>query len=116
MIAADGDVTRFVVAGDDWSNRAGLAGRIHVEEDASGYDGQFFYRLAIDPSELQFGERQGVTFDQPYRLGRIRYPLVAWAVSLGQPDLVPWGLVVTNVLALGVLAFLGTLVALRVLG
>lgn len=62
IIAADGDITRFVVAGDDWSERAALPEDFHVEEDASGYDGQFFYRLAIDPLELQFDERQGVTF------------------------------------------------------
>ncbi len=60
-----------------------------------GYDGQFAYQIARDPV-------QGWTkTDVPaYRYQRILYPLAARVLALGNVDLVPWTLIVVNVVAL----------------
>jgi hypothetical protein len=60
-----------------------------------GYDGQFAYQIARDPLGA------GRFLDVPaYRYQRILYPLVVWALALGQKALVPWALVAVNWLAL----------------
>jgi hypothetical protein len=60
-----------------------------------GYDGQFAYQIARDPLN---GWRK---IDVPaYRYQRIVYPLTARVLALGQADLVPWTLIVVNVIAL----------------
>ena len=60
-----------------------------------GYDGQFAYQIARDPlGAFRF-------LDVPaYRYQRILYPLVAWALAVGQGALVPWALIAVNWLAL----------------
>jgi len=60
-----------------------------------GYDGQFAYYIA---SDLARGWQH---CDVPaYRYQRIFYPLLAWALALGQPDVVPWTLIGLNLAAL----------------
>ena len=62
---------------------------------ANGYDGQFFYYLALDPLNARY------YMDAPtYRYTRILYPLVARALALGRPELIPITLLVVNWLAL----------------
>ncbi|HSD83226.1 MAG TPA: hypothetical protein VLG46_05185, partial [Anaerolineae bacterium] len=60
-----------------------------------GYDGQFAYQIARDPLN-------GWTkIDVPaYRYQRIVYPIVARLLALGNVDLVPWTLIVVNLMAL----------------
>ena len=82
-----GDPMKFVLAGTRYD--PGLPG------GTWGYDGQFAYQIARDP----LGASRFL--DVPaYRYQRILYPLVAWALALGQRALVPWALVVVNWLAL----------------
>jgi hypothetical protein len=74
----------------------------------SGYDGQFYYFIALDP------QRAAAYIDDPsYRFQRIAYPIAARAMVLGRLSLVPAGLVAANLLAiaLGVLAIAAWLVA-----
>lgn len=61
-----------------------------------GYDGQFFYYIALDPAGAP------AYLDEPasYRYGRVLYPLAARAVALGRPNLVPWTLLLINLAAL----------------
>lgn len=60
----------------------------------TGYDGQFFYFVALDP------RRAPAYMDEPaYRYGRALYPLTARAVALGRPSLVPWSLLIVNLIA-----------------
>lgn len=60
----------------------------------TGYDGQFSYYLATDPLHAR------VHMDNPaYRYTRILYPLVARLFALGQVRLVPYSLILVNVLA-----------------
>jgi hypothetical protein len=60
-----------------------------------GYDGQFAYYIASNPSDAISH------LDEPaYRLQRILYPTLARVLALGQMELVPLGLVLVNVIAL----------------
>ncbi len=63
----------------------------------SGYDGQFTYFIARDGAGAEpFMDGASLRYQ------RILYPLLARAVSFGQADLVPYMLVIINVLALGI--------------
>ncbi len=106
LVAADGDVSRFVVAGNLYTDSAQVQPAIHVL-DSAGYDGQFYWRLATNPTELHITEYRGVQFDAQFRVTRIAYPTIAWALSLGQASWVKWSLVITNILGMGIIAFAG---------
>ncbi len=74
----------------------------------SGYDGQFYLRLAQDPfgnATVSHGQR----LDFPaYRQQRVGYPLLAWAAGR-LPGISPTrALVLVNVLAVGVIAWCGS--------
>ncbi len=115
MIAARGDVSRFVVAGSTFTDPQSPP-PLHVFP-TSGYDGQFYWRLAVDPTNLETATAHGVQLDQPYRTSRIGYPALAWLVSGGQESNVEWALVVVNLLAVALAAWcasrLATLAGLR---
>jgi hypothetical protein len=72
-------------------------GTIFSEKDPDGgwgYDGQFYYYVARDPSTA------ASFLDNPsYRLRRIAYPLVARALALGNEAAVPLAMLVVNVVA-----------------
>ena len=107
----DWDVSRFILAGDEFVQRDQTPSPITVLPHSPGYDGQMYYRLALDP----FTAREtayGVTLDHPaYRVQRIGYPLIVWLLSLGQPALVPAMLVVSNLLGIGLIAYLAGRIA-----
>lgn len=87
LVRYGGDPMKFVLVGTRYD--PGLQG------GTWGYDGQFAYQIARDP----LGASRFL--DVPaYRYQRILYPLVAWALALGQRALVPWTLIVVNWLAL----------------
>ena len=75
-----------------------------------GYDGQFFYRLAINPLNFHH-TAYGITMDRPYRYMRIGYPALTWLLSLGQHSLIPVMLVAVNIAAIGALGYLGAMFA-----
>jgi hypothetical protein len=59
-----------------------------------GYDGQFYYFLAVDPKHGQdYMDAPGIIYS------RIGYPMAARALSGGDPVLVPYMMVLVNVLA-----------------
>lgn len=106
--AASGDVARFAVAGDQLTD-AKIA-EVPVIE-GPGYDGQFFYRLALDPFDFS-PSAGGVRVDSTIRFQRITYPTLAFVLGgFGDPAGVPWSLVLVNVLALGALGVLGGTIA-----
>jgi hypothetical protein len=104
--AAHGDITRFVVAGHVATDPATVHPRLHVFA-SDGYDGQFYWRLATNPSMLQPAPYRGVALDSVLRDSRIAYPTLAWLLSFGQPAWAVWSLVAVNVLALAGLAAAG---------
>lgn len=78
-----------------------------VQPPDQSYDGEFFYRMAVAPLSTAQWE-SGVSFDDPaLRWSRIVYPTIAFGLSLGRADLVPFALLLTNVLAAGVVAAAG---------
>ena len=66
-----------------------------------GYDGQFAYQIAVDPPGAS------ARLDIPaYRYQRILYPLAARLLGLGNTALIPWMMILINVISvtLGTLA------------
>ncbi len=71
----------------------------HDPQGSIGYDGQFAYYIALE------GLASQPRLDVPsYRLQRIGYPLIVRLVSLGQASLIPWMMIVVNLVALGIAA------------
>ena len=106
---AHGHISRFILVGRHFATPAQLPHGMPVAR-TYGYDGQFFYRLALNPVNFH-RTAYGITMDRPYRYMRIGYPMLTWLVSLGQHFLVPVMLVAVNVAAVGALGYLGALFA-----
>ena len=83
----DGDPLIFALVGTQYSDAD--------PDGTQGYDGQFAYYIARDPvGGWQYCDAPA------YRYQRIFYPLLAWALAFGQPELVGWTLIAFNVAAL----------------
>ena len=88
LLSAGGDPMAFVLLGTRFSQAD--------PQGTEGYDGQFAYQIAIDPAEA------APYIDVPaYRYQRILYPALARILGFGQPDLIPWTLILANILAIG---------------
>ncbi len=109
QIWAHGNIGRFILVGRHFATPARLPPGIPLAP-TYGYDGQFFYRLALDPANLS-RTAYGITMDRPYRYMRIGYPALTWLVSLGQHSLVPVALVAVNIAAIGAMAYFGAVFA-----
>ena len=105
QIWAKGHLSLFIMAGHTYTHRAQLPRGLLLVPSA-GYDGQFYYRLALDPFNWH-ATAFGITMDQSYRYTRIGYPFLAWIFSLGQHQLVPVVLVVLNLFGVAAMAMLG---------
>jgi len=103
----DGDLGSFVGAGDYLSSGTDLP-----LQPGAGYDGQFYYRMAIAPLNFE-ATAEGVALDSEMRLQRPGYPSVTWVVSLGGLLSVELALIAVNVLGLGLIAGLGGVLARR---
>lgn len=107
------DASRFVNAGDRYVDATRAPSELHVARDATGYDGQFYYRLARDPFSTRTTV-DGIRFDAaPARHQRIFYPLLVWALSRTHVTSVVWLMIVVNVLAYTALGLVGGLLAMR---
>jgi hypothetical protein len=82
-----GDPLMFALLGTQYS--AGDS------QGTQGYDGQFAYYIARDPAGGWLH-----CDAPPYRYQRILYPILAWGLGLGRPDVVAWTLIALNVAAL----------------
>lgn len=88
--------------GSQFASRAAAGSPIRAPlTDASvtdvGYDGQAYYYIAVAPSSA------ACCLDNPaYRYSRIAYPLMARALALGNPGLVPWAMLAINLVAISV--------------
>jgi hypothetical protein len=109
QVWAGGRFSLFIMAGHTYTNRVQLPHGLRLVP-SDGYDGQFYYRLALDPVNWS-RTAYGITMDQSYRYARIGYPILAWLVSLGQHRLVPAALVAVNLVAVAAMAFLGAMFA-----
>ena len=102
---AHGRISRFILAGRHFATPSQLPPGMPVTK-TYGYDGQFFYRLALNPLNFHH-TAYGITMDRSYRFMRIGYPAFTWLVSAGQHSLVPVMLVAVNIAAIGALGWLG---------
>ena len=70
---------------------------------SEGYDGQFNYFIALDPSPQSVAPHLDVP---AYRYQHILYPLLARILALGAAGAIPWMLVGINILSLAIFVFL----------
>jgi hypothetical protein len=63
---------------------------------AVGYDGQFVLYIALDPAHARY-----YMDNAAYRYTRILYPMLARWIALGTASLIPYALVLINLLAVG---------------
>ncbi len=108
-VAAHEKLGNFVVAGSKYASSTRVPSALPVGT-GSGYDGQFYYRLALDPFDLA-RTAFGIRLDSFSRVERMGYPFLAWLVARGQHASVPLSLVVVNVIACGIVALAGGLLA-----
>jgi hypothetical protein len=107
---AHGDLTRFIDAGRSFVNPSQAPRNLHIVS-GTGYDGEFYYRLALDPANLH-RTAFGITFDNASRVQRIMYSTIVWVVAGGgRQGIVPVALVIVNIVGFGVLGWLGAMVA-----
>ncbi|MGH2872705.1 MAG: hypothetical protein ACRDL5_09635 [Solirubrobacteraceae bacterium] len=68
-------------------------------ESPTGYDGQFYWIEANDPLLLHGSTVADMVGPAGYHLQRPAYPLLAYALALGQRAALPWAMLAVNVLA-----------------
>ena len=110
-IWAHGHISKFVLVGRHFATPSQLPHGMPVAK-TYGYDGQFFYRLALNPLNFHH-TAYGITMDRPYRYMRIGYPALTWLISFGQHSLVPVMLVAVNIAAVGAMGYLGAVFAVQ---
>jgi hypothetical protein len=107
---AHGQLSLFIGSGTHYSHPALMFPRI-VHVKGKGYDGQFYYRFALDPFNWHL-TAAGITIDHPYRYTRIGYSVVAWLLSGGgHGRVLPLVLVAVNLAGVAALAALGAVFA-----
>lgn len=109
--ACEGDIECMVLAGDRFTDpvASGLPA-----EPGDGYDGQFLWRQARSPLDVDAGPVHGVSFDNEVRAGRVGYPAAAWALSAGgQRAAVPWAMAALEVLSLATIGWVLAVAARR---
>lgn len=100
------DISSFVLFGDKFSGKEVSMQGNYVLPNSNGYDGQFYYRLALDPLASK-KTNFGITLDQPtLRQQRILYPFVSRIFSFGRQSVIPFAMFFVNVLSLLGLIFL----------
>ena len=108
LVAGHGNIASFIVVGAVHV-RSRVPSGIPITS-GQGYDGQFYYRIALAPFNFHH-TAFGIQMDTLSRFERIAYPVLAWLAAAGRSPLVPWSLVIVNVLGLGALGALGAVVA-----
>ena len=103
-IGRTGDPAALIVPGDMFAAPDLLPHDAYVYPHSTGYDGQLFFYLAQDP----FLSGKVASRDQimsphigwvAYRYQRILFPLLGWATSAGDPEVLQWTLPLINLLA-----------------
>ena len=107
---AHGQLSLFIQSGTYYSHPALMFPRIHHVR-GTGYDGQFYYRFAVNPFNWH-PTAYGITIDHPYRYTRIGYSVAAWLLSGGgHGRLLPAVLVLANLACVAAMGWLGAVFA-----
>lgn len=105
------DPSSFIVAGDRYSDPSRVPQSLTVLRDSDGFDGQFYYRLALTPFTSHTTEF-GITLDAPpLRHQRILYPLLSSGLSFGNRDLLPTVMILLNFFGLCLMGWIGGIYA-----
>jgi hypothetical protein len=107
-----GRLGSFALAGGTFVH-AGAPGDLPVRAASTGYDGQFYYRLALDPLTHQVTQFHITLDNPPYRQQRIGLPALAWLVHEALRAPTSLALVLVNLVALVVVGFAGARLALQ---
>jgi hypothetical protein len=112
-LAGGGDLRDYIQIGTHFVTQSHASQAIQIDPqyhylaNRHGYDGQFYYFIAVDPLKARYyvdwnsyGEQAAA-----YRYSRILYPMVARVLALGRTSWVPATLLLVNLLGIG----LGTL-------
>lgn len=97
------DARYFIYMGQKFSQQSHTSAAIawvpglRTERTQLGFDGQFYYFIAVDPVHARDYMDQ---YGPAYRYTRVLYPLLARALALGRADLIPYTLVLINWLAI----------------
>ena len=99
----DWDLTQFVAFGEEAIEIRAYAedklGAVKLRSHL-GHDGRFFFVQANDPWVLA-PEENALILDRPlYRSQRMLYPLLAGGLGLFSPEVVVWGMLIVNIVAM----------------
>ncbi len=95
----DRNILAFVSIGEEYIDREVIEIEVGDALSLGGYDGQFYYQLALNPLRTET-VWEGLRIDNTvYRQQRIVYPFLGFMLSFGIQDLVPYTLVFINFLA-----------------
>ena len=105
LVPHDWDPSAFIAFGKEATanldyGRALLGDDVVVREQ-QGHDGKFFFVLANDPLILDSAADPALLDRPAYRAQRIGYPAIAGAFGTLPPEAIAWGLVIVNVVFLG---------------
>ncbi len=105
------DLVRFGTAMPQTVERAKIIlPRLHEQEDV-GHDGMQFWTLARDPLLLHPDDTK-MFLDRPtYRARRMLYPFLCAPWRIGGEELLLWGMIATNLIAVGI----GTFASVRLM-
>jgi len=102
------DPSYFISIGDRYIvEPENVPDNLHILPDSSGYDGQFYYQLGLNPFSPQAVNGGLSISNGPYRHQRIVYPFLAWLFSGGNSERLPTTLLLVNYVALVALGWMG---------
>lgn len=101
------DTSYIITIGEKFVDLNKLPNNLIVFANSWGYDGQFYFRLAINPVTNKKTDH-GITIDYPaYRHQRIVYPLLSWFLTLGNINLLPTIMFLINLVSLSLIGLIG---------
>ena len=107
IVNFDGNITGFFCIGDSLPLSPYLEEESAWINEGTGYDGQMFLTLALDPV-LRHEDTLKALDNPRYRYRRIGYPLLGYLIGLGHPAAIPYALVMINILGCAAAVFFGT--------
>lgn len=115
----DWDATIFVAFGEESQTTREYAeerlGEVFLRQ-MQGHDGRFFFIQANDPWIVD-PETNAQVLDRPlYRSQRMLYPVLAGGAGLFGPETIVWAMLVVNLLAMGIGAWVTALIAIEMGG
>src|SRR5262249_45642664 len=106
------DTTVLIVAGEEFVDRNKVTPPVAVRAK-NGYDGQFYFRLAVNPFSPAKEAYRVRIHNLPWRAQPILYPVLAHVVALGQARWVPPALLLVNLAGLAAMAYFAARIGAR---